>query len=75
MKCMKLPMEKVTTIQKSLLQVTRAKVVRLGEFEKLNGKLMHATIGIPNGWGLLSPLIATIATKGQSHFYKDKQFG
>ncbi len=33
---------------------------------------MHATIGIPNGWGLLLPMIATIASKGQSHFYKDK---
>jgi len=47
-------------------------VVRLSELEKLNGILMHATIGIPNGRGLLSPLIATIATKGKSRFYKDK---
>jgi len=44
----------------------------LGDLEKLNGKLMHATIGIPNGRGLLSLVIATIATKGQNCFYKDK---
>jgi len=48
------------------------KVVRLGELEKLNGKLMHATIGIPNSQGLLSLVIATIATKGQNWFYKEK---
>jgi len=71
-KCMQLPTEKVTKIRKTLLKVARAKVVRLGELEKLNGKLMHATIGIPNGRGLLSPLIATIATKGQKRCYKDK---
>jgi len=34
---------------------------------------MHATIGIPNRCGLLLPLlIATIATKGTSKFYKNK---
>jgi len=71
-KCMKLPMEKVTKIWKTLLQITWVKCIRLGELEKLNGKLMHATIRIPNGQGLLSPLIATISTKGQSRGYKDR---
>jgi len=33
---------------------------------------MHTTIRILNGWGLCSPLITTIATKGQSQSYKDK---
>jgi len=51
-------------------RVARAKVIRLGKLEKLNGKLMHATIGIRNGQGLLSPLIST--TKGRNQFYKDK---
>jgi len=73
-KCMKLPTKKVTKIWKSLLQVTRAKVVRLGEIEKLNGKLMHATIGIPNGWGLLSPL-QPLQLKVRTAFIKTKQFG
>jgi len=71
-KCMRLPAEKVTKIRKSLLQTARAKVVRLGQLEKLNGRLMHATIGIPNGRGLLSPIIATMATKGQNRSYKEK---
>jgi len=33
---------------------------------------MHASIGIPNGHGLLSPVIASIAMKGNHHDYKDK---
>jgi len=34
---------------------------------------MHATIGIPNGRGLLSPIIATVATKSKLRNYKDKK--
>jgi len=71
-RCMQLPDDKVTKIQAQLLQISRQKLVRLGELEKLNGRLMHATIGIPNGRGLLSPVIATIATKGTTKFYKNK---
>jgi len=67
---MQLPTEKVIKSRKTLLRVARAKVIRLGKLEKLNGKLMHATIGIRNGQGLLSPLIST--TKGRNQFYKDK---
>jgi len=37
----------------------------------MNGKLMHITIGIPNGYGLLSPLIATIARKPKTQNYKE----
>jgi len=71
-KCLKLPEDKVKKIRKSLLQITRKKMVRIGELETLNGKLMHASIGIPNGRGLLSPVIASIATKGNCRVYKDK---
>jgi len=34
---------------------------------------MHATIGIPNGSGLLSPLIATIAQKPNTHNNQDHE--
>jgi len=68
MKCMMLPAIKVVKIRNLLLQITRAKVVRLGEFEKLHSKLLHAT----KRMGLLSPLIVTITTKGNSRFYEDK---
>jgi len=66
------PNRKSNKIRETLLKVARAKGIRLGELEKLNGKLMHDTTGIPNGRGLLSPLISTIATKGRNQFYKDK---
>jgi len=33
---------------------------------------MHATIGIPNGRGLLSPIIATIAAQPKTRHYKDR---
>jgi len=33
---------------------------------------MHATIGIPNGRGLLSPIITTVATKAKLRNYKNK---
>jgi len=61
--CMQLPDDKVTKIRAHLIQISQQKLIRLGKLEKLNCHLMHATIGIPNGRGLLSPLIATIATK------------
>jgi len=44
----------------------------MGDLEKLNGKLMHATIGIPNGCGLLSPLIATITAIPKTQNYKEQ---
>jgi len=40
-KCLKLPTEKVTKLCKSLMQMTKQKMVRIRELEKLNGKLMH----------------------------------
>jgi len=72
LQCMQLPQEKATKIRAHLIQISQQKLIRLGKLEKLNGHLMHATIGIPNGQGLLSPLIATIASKGKSKFYKNK---
>jgi len=46
--------------------------MRIGDLEKLNGKLMHATIGIPNGHGLLSPIIATITAIPKTWHYKER---
>jgi len=45
--------------------------MRIGDLEKLNGKLMHATIGIPNGHGLLSLIIATIMAIPKTCHYKE----
>jgi len=48
-KCMQLPPAKVLKIRKNIFQITNKKMVRIGELEQLNGKLMHASMGIPNG--------------------------
>jgi len=48
---MSLPTEKVKKIMDNLKTLVRQKLVKLGELEKVTGKLMHATIGIPNGRG------------------------
>ncbi len=71
-RCINLPANKTQKIMDSLKQLTRKKTIRLGELEKLNGKLMHATIGIPNGRGLLSPIIATIAKQPKTRNYKER---
>jgi len=71
-RCMVLPVDKVQKITTTLKELTRKKMVKLGELEKMMGKLMHATIGIPNGRGLLSPIIATVATKSNLRRYKEK---
>jgi len=71
-KCLSLPIEKVDKIKTTLTQLSRKKTVRFGDLEKINGKLMHATIGIPNGRGLLSPIIASIAKKPNTRNYKDR---
>jgi len=70
--CMSLPPEKVTRIMDHLKMLAKQKMVRLKELEKLTSKLMHAMIGIPNGRGLLSPIIATVATKAKLQNYKNK---
>jgi len=58
-------------VEISLKELTRLSTVRVSELEKINGKLMHAMIGIPNGHGLLSPLIATITAQPKTRNYKD----
>jgi len=55
--------------------MTKQKNVRIGELEKLNGRLMHGTIGIPNEHDLLSPLIALIAKKEHHTITRARQSG
>jgi len=50
---------KSKTMIAMLTQLTWKKTVQFRELEKMNGKLMHATIGILNGHDLPSLLIAT----------------
>jgi len=71
-KCLSLLIEKVDRIKTTLTQLSRKKTVRFGELKKINGKLMHAMSGIPNGWGLLSPISALSAKKPNPLNYKDR---
>ena len=54
-----LPPTKVTTIQEEINAIIRKKIVPSKVLEKLQGKLIHASFGIPGGRGLMSPLYAT----------------
>jgi len=71
--CMQLPQEKVTKIKTQLKTLLCHKHVHFGKLKKINGKLMHTTIAIPNGRGLLSLLISTLATKQNTPSYKDRE--
>jgi len=68
--CINLLADKVTAIlqSKRTHQKDHHPNWRLG---KINSKLLYATIGIPNGCSLLSPIIATIAAQPKMHHYKD----
>ncbi len=72
-RCINLLVDKVEKILKSLKELTNQTMIQIGDLEKINGKLMHATIGIPNGHGLLSPLIATITAQPKTRQYKDQK--
>jgi len=61
--CMQLPPDKTNKITNQLKQILQETQVQFGDLEKINSKLMHTSIGIPNGCRLLSPIIATLATK------------
>jgi len=70
-RCMQLPPDKVTKITTQLKATLHHKCIWFGDLKKINGKLMHAAIGIPNGQGLLSLLIQTLSTKPNKPGYKD----
>jgi len=56
----------------NLKSLAKQNLGKLGNLEKNTGKLMHA-IGIPNRHGLLSLIIAMVATKSKNCNYKDQK--
>jgi len=60
-KTMTLPTEKVNHILQDLHIITRQRTVSVKTLQRMQGRLMHATHGIPNGKALLSPLVALVA--------------
>ncbi len=51
-----LPPDKVTKLQDRLTEILTEKEAPYNEFEKVMGKINHASIGIPNGRGLSAPI-------------------
>lgn len=63
--CIEFPPEKANKILRELKAVCRLNRVPRKCFEKLVGKLHHAAIGIPSGWGLFTSFNHTL----QGHAY------
>jgi len=68
---MQLPSDKVTKITQLLKDALCCQQVWFGDIKKIDGKLMHASIGIPNGRRLLLPLMAQFSKKPKTRHYKD----
>jgi hypothetical protein len=59
-RCIKLPPTKVEAITSELHSMSRLQTVPRKQFEKLQGKLRHACIGLPAGKGLMGPMNAAL---------------
>ena len=51
-----LPPEKCTKMARLIKRILKRKSTPLKRFQELTGKLQHASLGIPGGAGLFSPL-------------------
>ncbi len=58
----RLPDEKLEKILDLLTKYSKLRQVPLNDFQKLAGKLQHASLAMPGGWGLFSPIY--MAMKG-----------
>ncbi len=61
-----LPIEKYNKLISDLSLFGKRRFIQIKTLQKLQGRLIHASFGIPNGKGLLSPLIALV-TKYTDH--------
>jgi len=55
-----LPAEKIKSLTQELRSLTRRPKARIRDLQRIQGRLIHAAIGIPNGKGLLSPIVALV---------------
>jgi len=60
-RCISLPPEKVDSLRRELRRLMTCKSATLRELQRLQGRLIHTSYGLPNGKALLSPLVALIA--------------
>ena len=57
-------MEKTTLLDKIIKEIDKArkkKKIPLKQMQELAGKLQHASFAMPGGWGLFSPIQASMA--------------
>ncbi len=59
-RCISLPTDKVNKLLSTLQTTAKRASIPVKDLEKLQGRLIHASYGIPAGRGLLSPIIATV---------------
>jgi len=64
-----LPIEKQDHPCNELSSIIKYHFMSIKQLQKCQGQLMHAAFGIPNGKGLLSPIIAMVA-KHADHLRK-----
>ena len=68
-----LPPDKATKWRAECKAVRRLKVVPFKRLEKLQGRLVHAAIGLPAGRSLIGPLSRAMAKAQRSHGHKQLQ--
>ena len=56
-----LPKKKLDKITKEIDKARRRKKIPLKQMQELAGKLQHASFAMPGGWGLFSPIQASMA--------------
>ena len=60
---MELSAKKQTEILQEIQTILKARAIQHKSLEKLQGKLVHAAMGVPGRKGLLSPIYKAVATK------------
>ena len=76
-KCIEYQTNKNEKVLKEIKDAIRNKSgIKFKDFEKLTGKLRHASIGIPSGKGLFSPFNEMIGIKpARVHFHPKSELG
>lgn len=59
-------MTKANKILNKLEELLKKKYTMIKPFEKMQGKLVHASLGLPGGKGLLAPIYTAVAKKKHS---------
>jgi len=66
LQCISLPSDKHERLSIDLTKFLCQWVISIRQLQKLLGRHMHAAVGIPNGKGLLSPMVAVVAKNAKN---------